>query len=74
VALRIGDQRSISAFTKPLNFAGVRSFFGGIDPPSSVTFALTTASSKLLSSAAANLLTIGFGVPLGAKIPAQMLI
>jgi hypothetical protein len=39
--LRIGDQRAISAFTKRLNFAGVRSLFGGIDPPSSVTFALT---------------------------------
>jgi len=40
-ALRIGDQRAISAFTNWLNFAGVRSLLGGIDPPSSATFAFT---------------------------------
>ena len=73
-AFRTGDQRAISACTKRSNFAGVRSFLGGIDPPSSATFALTPGSSRDLSSAAASWARMGFGVPLGAKIPAQMLI
>lgn len=73
-AFRTGDQRAISACTKRSNFAGVRSLLGGIDPPSSATFGLTPGSSRELSSAAASWARMGFGVPLGAKIPAQMLI
>src|SRR6201982_1881070 len=73
-AFRMGDQRSISAFTNWPNCAGVRSLLGGIDPPSSASFAATPGSSRAVSSAAASLSTIGFGVPLGAKIPAQILI
>jgi hypothetical protein len=72
-AFRMGDQRSISAFTNWPNRAGVRSLLGGIDPPSSASFAATPGSSRALSSAAASFSTIGFGVSLGAKIPAQML-
>ena len=34
-ALRIGDQRAISAFTKASNFAGVRSSLAGTAPPRS---------------------------------------
>jgi hypothetical protein len=71
-AFRIGNQRAISAFTKRPNFAGVRSLLGGIDPPSSATFALTLGSSRDWLSAAASLSTMGFGVPFGAKILAQM--
>src|SRR5262249_51172367 len=36
-ALRMGDQRAISAFTKLSNFAGVRSSLAGSDPPRSAT-------------------------------------
>jgi hypothetical protein len=36
-ALRMGDQRAISALTKPLNFAGVRSPLLGSDPPRSAS-------------------------------------
>src|SRR5712691_9271997 len=73
-ALRIGDQRAISACTKALNFAGVRSALAGSDPPRSASRFWTSGLSSALSIAEASLSTIGFGVPLGAKIPAQMLI
>ena len=36
-ALRMGDQRAISALTKSLNFAGVRSPLLGSDPPRSAS-------------------------------------
>ena len=54
-ALRIGDQRAISAFTKPPNFAGERSSLPGIEPPSSARRFCTSGSSSALSSAAASL-------------------
>ena len=38
-----------------LDYAGLRSLFGGIDPPSSASFALTPLSAKVLSSASASL-------------------
>src|SRR5215831_13936871 len=73
-ALRMGDQRAISAFTKLSNFAGVRSSLVGSDPPRSASRVWTPGSSSAWSSAAASLSMMPFGVPLGAKIPAQMLI
>jgi hypothetical protein len=36
-ALRMGDQRAISAFTNSLNFAGARSSLLGSDPPRPVS-------------------------------------
>src|SRR6266508_3014160 len=73
-ALRMGDQRAISAFTKLSNFAGVRSSLVGSDPPRSASRVWTPGSSSAWSSAAASLSMMSLGVPLGAKIPAQMLI
>src|SRR5262252_4276419 len=73
-ALGMGDQRAISAFTKLSNFAGVRSSLVGSDPPRSASRVWTPGSSSAWSSAAASLSMMPFGVPLGAKIPAQMLI
>src|ERR1700738_1829112 len=68
-AFRIGDQRAISAFTKLLNCAGVRSSLLGIDPPRSASFVFTPGSSRDRSSAAASLSMTPLGVPLGAKNP-----
>src|SRR3954453_15552642 len=45
-ALRIGDQRAISAFTKASNFAGVRSSLLGNDPPRSDRRLRTPGSSS----------------------------
>ncbi len=45
-ALRMGDQRAISAFTKLLNFAGVRSPLLGSDPPRSASRVWTPGSSS----------------------------
>jgi hypothetical protein len=65
--LRSGDQRAISSCTKRSNFAGVRSLLGGIDPPSSATFALTPGSSRDLSSAFASLARMGLRSALGRE-------
>ena len=73
-ALRIGDQRAISALTKLSNLAGDRSSLVGSDPPRSAKRFSTAGSSSALSSAAASLAITSGGVPLGAKMPAQMLI
>src|SRR5262249_3761195 len=43
-ALRMGDQRAISAFTKLSNFAGVRSSLVGSDPPRSASRVWTPGS------------------------------
>src|SRR5215471_6900084 len=72
-ARRMVDQRAVSDFTKASNFAGVRSALGGIVAPSSDNRFTTVGSSRLRSRAAASLSTISLGVPLGAKMPAQML-
>src|SRR5215475_7577222 len=72
--LMMGDQRAISAFTKASNFAGVRSSLLGSDPPRSASRFFTPGSSSAWSSARASLSMTSFGVPFGAKIPAQMLI
>jgi hypothetical protein len=45
-ALRMEDQRAISAFTKLLNFAGVRSPLLGSDPPRSASRVWTLGSSS----------------------------
>jgi hypothetical protein len=45
-ALRMGDQRAISALTKPLNFVGVRSPLLGSDPPRSASRAWTPGLSS----------------------------
>jgi ABC transporter substrate binding protein len=73
-AFRMGDQRAISAFTRRAKLTGVLSCLAGIDPPSSASRFLTKGSSSALSNAAASLAMISLGVPLGAKMPAQMLI
>ena len=70
----MGDQRTISAFTRRSKTAGLRSALAGIDAPRSPSRFCTDGSSSALSSAAASLSTISFGTPLGAKMPAQMLI
>src|SRR5260370_10090391 len=73
-ALRLGDHRAISALTKLVNFAGVRSSLLGSAPPRSANRAWTSGLSSAWSSAAASFSPTAFGVLLGAKIPAQMLI
>src|SRR5256885_13611495 len=73
-AFKMGDQRAISALTKRAKLTGVLSCLAGIDPPSSASRFLTEGSSSALSSAAASLAMVSLGVPLGAKMPAQMLI
>ena len=70
----MGDQRAISALMKASNLAGLRSCLAGSDPPRSAMRFLTPGSSSALSSAVASLPMISFDVPLGAKMPAQMLI
>src|SRR6266404_1823526 len=66
-ALRMGDHRAISALTKLLNFAGVRSSLLGSAPPRSANRAWTSGLSSAWSSAAASFSTTAFGVLLGAK-------
>src|SRR3954463_6147015 len=73
-AFRIGDQRTISAFTRRAKLVGVLSCLAGIVAPKSARRFLTDESSSALSRAAASFAIISLGVPLGAKMPAQMLI
>src|SRR3954464_13816921 len=73
-AFRIGDQRTISAFTRRAKLAGVLSCLAGTVPPKSARRFLTDESSSALSRAAASFVIISLGVSLGAKMPAQMLI
>src|SRR5262245_24800906 len=74
VSFRMGDQRAISALTMRAKLAGVLSCLAGIEPPRAARRFLTLGSSSALSSAAASFEITSLGAPLGAKMPAQMLI
>src|SRR5262249_29116075 len=71
-AFGMGDQRAISALTRRLNAAGLRSSFAGIEAPRLARRFATEGSSRALSSATEILPTISFATPLGAKTPAQI--
>src|SRR5882757_8316301 len=73
-ALRIGDHRETSDLTKLANFAGERSSFFGREAPRSASLFFTAESSSDASRLLASLSMTFFGVPLGANMPAQMLI
>ena len=70
-ALMIGHVLSASAFTSAPSASGVCRSRGKISYPRSTNRDRTAGSVSASTAAALSLLTIPFGVPLGAKIPNQ---